>query len=170
MIKITINKNGPIIEHNSVQAKKKNGQKPKGRDNCLCHKCDKINGPCVNPDHLFLGTHKDNTQDCLKKDRFNAGCTLEGGKKGVETRRIRGTQSRAGGCNSESAKKAWKTRAKNGRANFLSFDFQSEMSKRAWDKRKKDPDLHKKCVENVKKGWETRRRNQELKNMRKNNE
>jgi hypothetical protein len=34
---------------------------------CVLHRCD--NPPCVRPEHLFLGTLKDNTQDMLKKDR-----------------------------------------------------------------------------------------------------
>lgn len=42
-----------------------NGPVPGGLD--VLHHCD--NPPCVRPDHLFLGTAKDNTQDMMAKGR-----------------------------------------------------------------------------------------------------
>ena len=45
------------------------GPIPKGL--LVCHKCDVP--ACINPDHLLLGRHKENTHEAMKKGRIASG-------------------------------------------------------------------------------------------------
>lgn len=68
------------------------GKIPKGK--LVCHKCD--NRRCCNPRHFFVGTHKDNTDDSIKKKRFRLPMTRLSDSQVEEIRR-RYTRSRGVG-------------------------------------------------------------------------
>lgn len=58
--------NGKLVQSHRVAYEHKHGPIPKGM--CVMHLCD--NPACCNPDHLTLGTSKENTHDAVLKGRI----------------------------------------------------------------------------------------------------
>ena len=60
---------GKMYRHHRLVYEQEHGPIPKGM--VIMHTCD--NPPCINPEHLRLGTHQDNIADCVNKGRQPRG-------------------------------------------------------------------------------------------------
>ena len=53
----------------------------------VCHTCD--NRSCINPEHLFLGTHQDNMDDMVRKNRGYKGVGVHNPRAKITPKQVR---------------------------------------------------------------------------------
>ena len=82
--------NRKIVKAHRVAWFLKNGIIPENM--LVCHHCD--NRCCCNPDHLFLGTHSDNTQDSVRKKRWGDRKGKKNGRAKLTGNRVRDIKMR----------------------------------------------------------------------------
>lgn len=91
---------GEILAHR-VAYRAHVGHVPKGM--VVRHRCD--NKRCVNPDHLQVGTYRDNTQDAFDRGRMPLGSKKHGAKLDeVKVRMIRALKDSGGFSQAEIAR------------------------------------------------------------------
>lgn len=68
-IRVGGRKDGKIVYAHIFSWELHNGPVPKGME--VCHNCPTLDNPaCIRPDHLFIGTHKQNMADASAKGRI----------------------------------------------------------------------------------------------------
>jgi hypothetical protein len=67
----------------------------------VCHSCD--NPPCVNPAHLWLGTHSENLLDASRKGRLNSATGERHGQSKLTWEKVRAIRAKAANGASERA-------------------------------------------------------------------